>query len=210
MCIRDRLSAPLEIPQATDPWQPYRYARPTWAWARTYAAPGSSRVVRSLAAGTYLAITAEAAVHDDLWYRTAGQDWIPASAVTLFRPSTLRGVELSGAAPPPPPPPPATRRGVVTATTLNVRARPGVAADNPPIDRLQAGAQVSILEQATVNGAGWYRIGERRRVHSGWGRLLPRRKGAGRGNGGSPPVGWGGANAPNGHRAPGPGGRGGP
>lgn len=168
------LSAPLEIPQATDPWQPYRYARPTWAWARTYAAPGSSRVVRSLAAGTYLAITAETPVHDDLWYRTAGQDWIPASAVTLFTPSSLRGVELGGAAPPPPPPPPpATRRGVVTATTLNVRARPGVTADNPPIDRLQAGAQVSILEQATVSGAVWYRIGERRWVHSDWVRLLP-------------------------------------
>lgn len=166
------LTAPLEIPQAADPWQPYRYARPAWSWARTFAAPGSSRVVRSLAAGTYLAITAEAWVQDNLWYRTAGQDWIPASAVALVTPSTLRGVELGGA-PPPPPPPPATRRGVVTATTLNVRARPGVAADNPPIDQLHAGDQVNILEQATVSGAVWYRIGERRWVHSDWVRLLP-------------------------------------
>lgn len=166
------LTAPLEIPQTTDPWQPYRYARPAWSWAQTFALPGSSRVVRSLAAGTYLAITAEAWVHDDLWYRSAGQDWIPASAVTLLTPSTLRGVELAAAPPPPPPPPPATRRGVVTASTLNVRARPGVAADNPVIDRLHAGAEVAILEEGTAGDAVWYRIGERRWVHSGWVRLL--------------------------------------
>jgi uncharacterized protein YgiM (DUF1202 family) len=185
------MSAPLETPQAADPWQPYRYARPTWAWARTFAAPGSSRVVRSLAAGTYLAITAEAWVQDNLWYRTAGQDWIPDSAVTLFSPSTLRGVELGGA-PPPPPPPPATRRGVVTATTLNVRARPGVAADNPPIDQLHAGEQVNILEQTAVSGAVWYRIGERRWVHSDWVRLLPAVTEAARAAGAavSLPVGW--------------------
>ncbi|MBK7200253.1 L,D-transpeptidase family protein [Candidatus Amarolinea dominans] len=168
------LTALPEVAQTSVPWQPYRYARPAWNWARTYAAPGSSRVVRSLAAGTYLAITAEAWVHDALWYRSAGQDWVPASAVTIMTPSSLAGVELGSATtPPPPPPPPSGRRGVVTASVLNVRARPGVFADNPVIDRLLAGAEVNILEQATVSAAVWYRIGERRWVHSGWVRLLP-------------------------------------
>jgi hypothetical protein len=142
-----------------------------WAWARTYTTPGGSQVSRALAAGTYLAIRDEVLVGGDLWYQTGGRDWIPASSVALMLPSELRGEVLDGAAPPPPPPP-ATRRGVVTADVLNVRARPGVRADNPPVAQLRAGAEVSIYEEQPVAGAVWYRIGTDRWVHSGWVRLL--------------------------------------
>ncbi len=96
------------------------------------------------------------------------------SSVAQVTPSSLRGVELAGSTPPPPPPPPPgdVRYGVVTAALLNVRARPGVAPDNPVIAQLPNGAQVTIYEERPVDGATWYRIGDSRWVHGGWVRLI--------------------------------------
>ena len=157
---------------AATPWLPFRYARPAWSGARTYTTPGGANVSRRLLTGTYLAITAETSVGGHVWYKTAGNDWIAASAVVMVQPSTLRGVELGQTPPPPPPPPPGERRGIVTADVLNVRARPGVSPDNPPIDRLQKGAEVVIFEQRIIAGDTWYRIGPDRWVHGGWVRVL--------------------------------------
>lgn len=163
-----------EVPAPTSalpPWLPFRYLRPLWANARTYTRPGGDRVSRVLGAGTYLATDREALVDGALWYRSTYGDWIPASAVALLTPSELRGVEL-GRPGEPTPPTPSPRRGVVTATLLNVRARPGVRADNPPVDRLRQGTAVQIFEQQTVEGAPWYRIGVDRWVHGGYVRLI--------------------------------------
>ncbi|MCS6844524.1 MAG: L,D-transpeptidase family protein [Caldilineales bacterium] len=167
--------APAEVPSPASvlpPWLPFRYLRPLWAGSRTYTRPGGDQVSRVLAAGTYLATDQEAVVNGALWYRSTHGDWIPASAVALLTPSELRGVEL-GQPSEPIPPTPSARRGVVTATLLNVRARPGVRADNPPVDRLRQGTEVQIFEQQTVEGAPWYRIGVDRWVHGGYVRLAP-------------------------------------
>ncbi len=164
---------------ALPPWIPFRYVRPLWAWARTYTAPGGGRVSRSLQSGTYLAIQEEALVDGALWYQSSAGDWIAASAVDVLHPSELRGVRLGTAEPLPEPPrptpeptPPGVRRGVVTATVLNVRARPGVRPDNPPIDRLRQGTEVLIYEETPYEGEIWYRIGVDRWVHSHWVRLI--------------------------------------
>jgi hypothetical protein len=170
LAAADVPSLPEVAAAAADPWLPYRYAYPLWAWARTYTTPGGTAVSRSLAPGTYLGIDAETWAGGGLWYRTLGRDWIPASSVGLFRPSTLRGTELG--APPPPPPPPPGRRGIVTADRLNVRARPGAAANNPPIDSLPRNTEVAIYEEARASDGLWYRIGVNRWVHSKWVRLL--------------------------------------
>lgn len=156
-----------------EPWLPYRNVRPVRTVA-TYTRPGGGAVQRYVGTATFLTARAETVVGGQRWLQTALGDWIAESVVTYFAPSPLRGVELAGATPPPPPPPPpaGTRRGVVTADVLNVRARPGVAADNPPIATLRAGAEVTIFEERTVAGAVWYRIGENRWVHSGYVRLL--------------------------------------
>jgi uncharacterized protein YraI len=61
---------------------------------------------------------------------------------------------------------------VVTAALLNVRARPGVSPDNPPIAQLPSGAQVTIYEERLVDSATWYRIGDNRWVHGGWVRII--------------------------------------
>lgn len=168
------LAPPMDVPSAGEsspPWLPFRYARPAWSWARTVTAPGGSQVSRSLAPGTYLAIQAETMIDAALWYQSSYGDWIAASAVALMQPSELRGVELD-TAPPPPPPPPGERRGVVTAAWLNVRARPGVGPDNPPIDRLPTGAEVTVYEEQSAGDGLWYRIGSDRWVHGNWVRLV--------------------------------------
>jgi len=162
---------------AQPPWLPYRYARPAWSGTRTYTTPGGSQVSRVVGAGTCLSIRAETVVGNVLWYQTGSGDWIPASSVNLITPSELRGVELAEVTIPEPPTPPPTpptelRQGVVTAGTLNVRPRPGVRADNPPIAQLHAGDQVTIYEEALSDGATWYRIGEGRWVHSAYIRLV--------------------------------------
>ena len=169
----------LEVPIATaagEPWLLHRYAAPLWAGTPTYAAPGSTQVKRRLSPGTYLAFnfTTETVVGGQVWYRSVALDWLPASSVRLLTPSKLRGVELRGGTPPPPPPPPPpdTRRGVVTADLLNVRVRPGVQPDNPPVDRLPRGTPVDIYEEVLVGGDRWYRIGTDRWVFAGWVRLL--------------------------------------
>ena len=159
------------------PWLPYRYVKPIRYGVHTYASPGGGAVRRSVNPGIYLSVRAETAAAGDRWFRTAQGDWIAASAVTFFRTSELRGVVLDGTPvppPPPPPPPPPTevRHGIVTSATLNVRARPGVSADNPPVATLAAGAAVTIYEERTVAGAAWYRIGESRWVHGGYVRLV--------------------------------------
>jgi uncharacterized protein YgiM (DUF1202 family) len=160
---------------AAAPWLPFRYARPQWAWARTYTQAGGSVVSRSLVLGTYLAIRQEVTVGGALWYQTGSYDWIPASSVSILTTSDLRGVELDGATIPPPEPEPepepgAGNRGVVTANVLNVRSGPGV--NHPIVDRLRYNMEVRIYDQTTVAGAVWYRIGANRWVHSGWVRII--------------------------------------
>ncbi len=159
---------------ALPPWLPFRYARPLWAWARTYTQPGGTVVSRSLALGTYLAIRQERMVGGQLWFQTGGFDWIPAAHVALLTPSDLRGVELAGVSPTPEPEPEPNPdnlpRGVVTATVLNVRSGPGT--QFSVVDQLRYGAVVVIYAQQVVAGTTWYRIGANRWVHGGWIRLL--------------------------------------
>ncbi len=168
-------AAPLEAAAApataAEPWLPYRYIRPIRSGVYTYAAPGGGAARRSVNPGIYLSVRAETTAGGERWYQTAQGDWIAASVVTFFQPSALRGVLLESIIPPTPPPT-GVRSGVVTATTLNVRGRPGASADNPPIATLRAGAEVTIYEETTVAGAAWYRIGAGQWVHSAYVRIV--------------------------------------
>ena len=132
-------------------------------------------ISRTLLLGTYLAIRAETVVGGAVWYQSTYGDWVAGSAVAQVQPSALRGVELQGGAPPPPPPPPppgGVRHGIVTAALLNVRARPGVSPDNPPIAQLPNGTAVTIYEEQSVAGAPWYRIGDNRWVYGAYVRIV--------------------------------------
>ena len=67
--------------------------------------------------------------------------------------------------------------GWIVATLLDVRARPGAGADNPPIASVQHNQAVPVLEEATVGTSRWLRIGEGQWVDAAWvgvARLKPR------------------------------------
>lgn len=99
-------------------------------------------------------IYAQTSVAGAIWYRIGTNRWVHSAYIRL--------VEGGGSEPGP------TRQGIVIADVLNVRARPGVRADNPPVARLLRGARVTIYAEATADGATWYRIGTDRWVHGGW------------------------------------------
>ncbi len=107
-----------------------------------------------LTQGTVVAIYEQADAEGAVWYRIGEGRWVHGGWIRLVDDA------------------PPARRGVVTATVLNVRARPGTQPDNPPIDRLRAGAEVAILEETQAEGDPWYRIGEGRWVSGRWVRLL--------------------------------------
>ena len=172
------ITAPAEVVAAALPaWMPFRYARPMWAWARTYTQAGGTVVSRSLSLGTYLAIRQEVMVGSTLWYQTGAYAWPPPRSVALIPPAELRGVVLSGTKPDPEPEPEPEPepdpdelgRGVVTANVLNVRSGPGT--QYAVVDQLRLNTQVVIYEKTVSAGATWYRIGTGRWVHSGWIRL---------------------------------------
>ncbi len=54
--------------------------------------------------------------------------------------------------------------GWVYTAGLNVRARPGATADNPPLDEVKHNQALPILEQRSISGVVWCRIGEARWV----------------------------------------------
>ena len=111
----------------------------------------------SLSNGTPVTIYEEQQADGATWYRIGDSRWVHGGWVRIVEE---------------PPPPGDLRHGVVTATVLNVRARPGVVAGNPVVDQLRYGAEVTIYEETPVAGAAWYRIGVNRWVHGGWVRIV--------------------------------------
>jgi hypothetical protein len=162
------------------PWLPYRNIKAKPGGTRTYSAAGGGAVRRWVGSGVWLTVRRETMAGGARWYQTAGGDWVKADSVVFFEPSDLRGVTLDATAPPPPPPPPppGNRKGVVTASVLNVRARPGTSANNPPVATLRAGAEVVIYEEQQVSGENWYRIGASRWVAARFVRVVASRSGA--------------------------------
>jgi uncharacterized protein YgiM (DUF1202 family) len=121
--------------------------------------PGTSYpVVDQLRYNAQVSIYEQKAVSGATWYRIGTGRWVHSGWVRLLTTT--------------PPGPQPGRKGVVTADVLNVRAKPGVATDNPPIDRLLKGTQVDIFADQMVAGATWYRIGDNRWVHGGRVRLI--------------------------------------
>jgi hypothetical protein len=147
---------------------PYRYAYLSNAQAPYYSAVGDSLwafPVRYGALGTtWVSIKDEVRTEDGhIWYRVDEEEYVMAEDVLLASPSTFRGVSLGDSD--------HTPVGFVAATSLNVRARPGVAADNPPVTALPRYTMVSILGQEIVDGESWYQIGSDHYVHSKYIRL---------------------------------------
>ena len=149
-----------EPPSPTEPWRGIVTATTLNVRAR----PGVSAdnpSVSQLRAGAEITILEEQSVAGAAWYRIGEGRWVHGGYVRIVAEPA-----------PTPNPPPTPRKGIVTATVLNVRARPGLAADNPAIATLRTGAEVTLYETRTVTAETWYRIGENRWVAGNWVRLL--------------------------------------
>jgi lipoprotein-anchoring transpeptidase ErfK/SrfK len=118
-------------------------------------------VVDRLSMNSEVAIYEESDVSGATWYRIGAGRWVHGGWIRIV-----------DGTPEPEPPPSTERQGVVTAGALNVRARPGYHADNPPVGWLLRGARVVIYEETVATGATWYRIGVNRWVHGGWIQLV--------------------------------------
>lgn len=132
------------------------------------ARPGvssSNPPVDRLPRGAEVAIYEEAVVAAAVWYRIGVNRWVHSDWVRLLAAAALNpGILTTTAAS-------ALPVGWVAADVLYVRARAGVAADNPPVTEVYRNQTVAILESQTVGGAVWHRIGPERWVLGQWLRL---------------------------------------
>jgi lipoprotein-anchoring transpeptidase ErfK/SrfK len=135
---------------------PYRYAWTGWEDVPVYAKPGDLRQMtpdRHLVAYyTWVSIKEELRSNQDLWYRIGDNEYILADDVWVGPPTALQGVVVPQERRPP--------FGFVVTDDLNVRARPGVSADNPSIAKLARYTVVNIQDRITIGDTVWYQIGD--------------------------------------------------
>jgi lipoprotein-anchoring transpeptidase ErfK/SrfK len=147
---------------------PFHYASPGNMQVPVYSMPGNPVQMTParylVPRATWVSIKEELQVDGQAWYRVGRGEYVLANDVVLASPSLFRGLEIDEA----------HRRpvGFVVSNDLNVRARPGVAPDNPPLAQLPRYAVVDILSQATAHDGVWYEIAPERYVHSRYIRVI--------------------------------------
>lgn len=136
---------------------PYRYGRVVSQGLAVYKNPGDEAPARwYTSVGTWVSIRAQRVVDGQVWYLVDRGGWVPASAVEIGQLSEFHGLRVV--------PGMAMPFGFVVTDRLNVRAEPGVADDNPPIDELQRYTAVPILGRQDSADGTWYQIGKNRWV----------------------------------------------
>jgi len=151
-----------------EPLVPFRYARVWSAQVPVYPAPGDPAqmvpVRHLLPPNTWVSIQDEIQVDQRVWYCIGKEEYVLISDVLPVSPSTFHGFALGQTCHLP--------FGFVVADYLNVRLRPGVALDNPPLNMLPRYTVVNILGQETMNDGVWYQIDPDRYVHSAHVRIV--------------------------------------
>jgi hypothetical protein len=124
-----------------------------------------------LYSGAQVTIFEETSSGGAIWYRIGEGRWVHSGwvRITSAAARSVREVAAESSLRLP--------IGWIVATLLDVRARPGAAADNPPIASVRHNLAVPVLEEATVGSSRWLRIGESQWVDAAWvgvARLKPR------------------------------------
>jgi len=155
-------------PEAETALLPYRYAR---AWkdpAPIYASPGNptqmTPIDTLLPPDSWVSIEEEVEQAGQLWYRIADQAYVLASDLLPGEPSAFHGVAITQTLTHP--------LAFVAAQGLNVRARPGVASDNPGLSTLARYDVVSYLGSQQAGDALWHQIGENGWIHGAYARVV--------------------------------------
>jgi len=150
-----------------EPLVPFRYARVWSTEVPVYPAsgdPAQMSPVRHLLPNTWVSVKDEVQVDGRIWYRIEKEEYVLASDVLPVSPSAFHGVAIGQTYHPP--------FGFVVADYLNVRVRPSVAPDNPPLDMLPRYMVVNILGQEATSDGVWYQIGPDRYVYSAYVRVV--------------------------------------
>ena len=155
-------------PDVNNALLPFEYAR---AWQNpvpVYAAPGDparmTPIDTLLPPDSWVSIDEEVEQDGRRWYRIADRAYVLAGDVLPGTPSTFRGVAITQTL--------TTPLAFVVAQGLNVRARPGVAPDNPGLSTLARYDVIPYLGSQQAGDAPWHQIGENRYVHGGYVRVV--------------------------------------
>ncbi len=155
-------------PQAEPPLLPFRYARIWNEPVAVYSSPGDpaqmSPVDTLLPPDSWVSIDEEVEQDGRLWYRVADQAYVLADNVQPGTPSAFHGITVTQQLTYP--------LAFVAAQELNVRARPGLAADNPSLSTLARYDMVNVLGSERVDDAIWHQIGEGQYVHGAYVRVV--------------------------------------
>jgi hypothetical protein len=147
---------------------PYDYARAWQKPAPVYTAlgdPAKMTPVTTLAPpDTWVSIDEVIEQDGRQWYRIADQAYVLADDVLLGTPSLFHGLIVTQTLPGSP--------AFVVTPGLNVRARPGVALDNPPLSTLTRYDAVTVLASQPAGDAVWHQIDQDRYVHGGHVRVV--------------------------------------
>lgn len=167
------LLAPLASAQEAGPADPtallpFRYARVWQAPVEVYAAPGdptqSTPIDTLLPPDSWVSIDEQVEQDGRLWYRVADQAYVLADAVQIGEPSAFHGITVTQ--------PLTTPLAFIAAQGLNVRARPGLADDNPSLGALARYDTVHVLSSQRAGDAIWHQIGEGQYVHGAYVRVV--------------------------------------
>jgi hypothetical protein len=135
---------------------PYRYAWTKLEDVPVYTQPGDPDQMTPkrylVAYYTWISIEDELRADQNLWYRIDTDEYVLADDVWVGPPTVLQGVNVHQDQQP--------KIGFVVTDDLNVRARPGVAGDNPPIAKLPRYTVVQILGRVMVGDSAWYQVGD--------------------------------------------------
>ncbi len=155
-------------PELDAMWLPFEYARVWQDPVPVFAAPGDparmTPIDTLLPPDSWISIDEKVEQQGRLWYRIADQAYVLAEDVLPGTPSQFHGVAVTQTLDAP--------LAFVATQGLNVRARPGAAADNPPIDMLQRYTVVDYLGSQQVGDALWHQIGEDRWIHGAYARVV--------------------------------------
>lgn len=155
-------------PDAQAELLPFDYARIWQEPVAVYVSPGDPALMTPidtlLPPDSWISIDEEVEQDGRLWYRIADQAYVLADAVQIGAPSLFHGITVTETL---------THPLVYIATQgLNVRARPGAAADNPPVGMLNRYDVVICLGSQQAGDALWHQIGENRWIHGAYARVV--------------------------------------
>jgi hypothetical protein len=155
-------------PDAEAKLLPFDYARVWKEPVDVYTSPGDPAVMMPvdtlLPPDSWVSIDEVVEQDGRQWYRVDEEAYVLADAVQIGTPSLFHGTAITQ--------PLAYPLVYIATQGLNVRARPGAAADNPPVGTLNRYDMADYLGSQRASDALWHQIAENRWIHGAYARVV--------------------------------------